>query len=161
MKIGTHNSKELNSAEKKMIRRQIVPSVLLAAGLMLIITLVNMTLHFMDVITGIQGVGRPPLSRFLIIEGVAVLLGVFTFLYLTRAVRKDLSSGQKIIEETKVKRKFAKRENGKVNFKVLLTNNLTVDVDQERYNSFLEGDTVTLHRSPWSELIFEINSLNN
>lgn len=158
MTNSTKEFKALSPAETGMVRRQLAPSIVLAIGLVMIITLVNLALQYMDVITGVKGIGRPPFSRFLIIESIAILLGVFTFLYLTRAVRKDLTQGKKIIEEVHVKRKFAKRENGTLNLKILVTSNLTLDVIPALYNSLSEGDKVIVERAPLSEIVFDVRS---
>jgi fumarate reductase subunit C len=154
------NESILTSDEKKVLRRQLVPSILLSVGLITVITLVNLAMHYMDVLTGINGVGRPPVSRLWIIELIAVLIGTFTFLYLTKKVRKDLLSGKKIITTFLVKRKYSKKENGTVNLKLILSPNLTVDVSNGTYASIGEGDLVEVARTAYSEHVFRVNKVS-
>lgn len=142
METRNKTFRQFNKFEKRALLKKLLPSFILAFSLFTIISVVNSVFQFRDFLTGIEGAEKLPIGRFLIIESVSLILSVFTFLYLTKAVRKDLSLKEKTIENLVVTRKFKQNGNGKIDFKIRLKNNLIVVVDSALFNSISEGELV-------------------
>lgn len=156
METNGHDYSPLTSMNKKSLRNQLRAPSIFTLSLFLMISLVNLAFHFMDVLTGVDVVERPPVSRLFIIEGFAFLIAFGSFFFMTRNVRRDLSSGKKQNVKGKVIRKFVRKENGLLIYQLLLENKRNVDVSQALYTKLSEGDFVNVSFAPSSNLTFEV-----
>ncbi|TNF46612.1 MAG: hypothetical protein EP305_10485 [Bacteroidetes bacterium] len=147
----------LTSMNKSTLKKQLRAPFIFTLSLFVMISLVNLAFHFMDVLTGVEVVERPPVSRLFIIEGFAFLIAFFSFFFMTRNVRRDLSSGKKQNEKRKIVRKYVRKENGLLIYQLLLENKRNIDVDQFLYSKLTEGDVVNVSFAPNSNLTFDVD----
>jgi hypothetical protein len=144
----------LTREDRQLLRKQLRPALILSVGILFMITAVNLSFHYMDVLTGVETVERPPVSRLIIIEVLAVLLSMGTFLTLTGNVRKDLKSGLKKSERSGVERKYFQLENGSRIFKIRLENGTILPIGKELYNSVNENDLIEFTQAERSKIVF-------
>ena len=144
----------LTQDDKKLLRKQQRPAKLLATGLILMITLVNLAMYFRDILVDIDGLERPPLSQLIIVEVAAVLIGFSAYYFPSKNFLKDLFSGTKKVETVEVIRKYLKRGSSKPEYTFILKNKLSVQVDKTLYTEVSEGDSVIVNYVPHSSFIF-------
>ena len=145
----------LTSLDKIALRKHLKTPFIFTLSLFVMISLVNLAFHFMDVLTGIEVVERPPVLRLIVIETIAFAIALMSFYFMTRNVQKDLSSGRKQKEKGKIVRKFAQKENGQLIYRLRLKSKRNVDVDKSLYTILSEGDMIFVSFAPHSNITFE------
>lgn len=146
----------LSKVERKELKKLQRPSILLAAALFVVITALNFTIYNQDVLTGMESMGKPPISQLIIVQVIALILAGITFYFLSKKSIKDLMSGQKVVDEQTVIYKFIKNHEGKPAYTFQLGNKLTVFVDVAQYKSTKVGDPLTIEYAPASSHIFGV-----
>lgn len=147
MKMKAH----LTQKDKQVLRKQLVLPLVFGIGIILLITGVNLAFQYMDVLTGVESVERPPMIRFIIIELVGIGLGMGSILFLTKNVRKDLSGNVKNEGRGIVKRKIIQNNNGQKEYKLLLAEQLILVVDKAVYDLVNIDDPVNYSITPFSK----------
>ena len=148
------NLQALSSSDRQLLRKQLRPAILLSIGILFMITAVNLSFHYMDVLTGVETVERPPVSRLFVILFLAIVIALSTFLFLTANVRKDLKSGIKKYEKSRVKRKYLQMENGTRLHKVNLQNGTILSIGIDLYNVVNENDLIEFSQAEKSKIVF-------
>lgn len=144
----------LTREDKQELRKQLRPAILLSFGMLFMITAVNLSFHFMDVLTGVETVERPPISRLIIIEVLAIVLSMGTYLLLTGNVRKDLKSDLKRSDKSRVERKYFQLENGSRIYKVKLENGTILPIGTELYHAVNDRDMIDFTQAQRSKIVF-------
>jgi hypothetical protein len=146
----------LSNSERKQLRKQLRPAVQLALLVLLVTTGVNLAFQYMDVLTGVDSVERPPLFRFFVIEVLVLVFSGMIFFTLSAKVRRDLRGGKKVVEGTSVLKKFAKRINGQLAYKLQLRNKQIIDVNKETFNLLSDGSEIQYGYAPRSLFVFDV-----
>lgn len=148
----------LTSLDKIALRKHLKAPLIFSLSLFVMISIVNLAFHFMDVLTGIEVVERPPVLRLIVIEIIAFAIAFMSFYFLTRNIQKDLSSGKKQKEKGKIVRKFAQKENGQLIYRLRLESKRNVDVDKSLYSILSEGDLIHVSFAHHSNFTFEVDT---
>ena len=151
----------LTSLDKMVLRKHLKAPLIFTLSLFVMISLVNLAFHFMDLLTGIEVVERPPVLRLIVIEAIAFAIGFMSFFFMTRSVRMDLNTGKKQSEKGKIVLKYIRKENGLLIYQLLLENKRNIDVDQVLYSKLKEGDFVKVSYAPNSNLTFDVDIEKN
>lgn len=141
----------LTQKDKQVLRKQLVMPLVFGVGIILLITGVNLAFQYMDVLTGVESVERPPMIRFIIIELIGIGLGMGSILFLTKNVRKDLSGNVKNEGRGIVKRKIVQNNNGQKEYKLLLAEQYILVVDKAVYDMANIDDRVNFSITPFSK----------
>ncbi len=147
-------SAQLSSSERKLLKRQTRFALILGIVLFAVLTAINLVLYYHDLVTGIEGVERPPVSQLIIVEVVAVAVGVSSYYFPSKKWLKDLSNNQKHREESTVHTMFVKNNNGMPEYTLRLMNKLLVVTDKATYGSLKVGDRVAITYAPASAYVF-------
>jgi hypothetical protein len=147
---------KLSNSERKLLRKQLRSAVQLALLVLLVTTGVNLAFQYMDVLTGVEAVERPPIFRFFVIEVLVLSFSGLIFFTLSAKVRSDLRGGKKVVEGTSVLKKFAKRINGQLAYKLQLRNKQIIDVNKETFNLLSDGSAIQYGYAPRSLFVFDV-----
>jgi hypothetical protein len=150
---------ELSKSDKRKLRLQFRPLILLLVGIFITITLVNLAFHFMDVLTGVESVERPPLIRLVAIEMIAFIIVSVIYYLMTKKVRLDLKSGKKISQRANVNRKFFQKENGRTIYKVQTENGKILEISKEQFTFWNSGDQIEWMTSTVSGMVLSVKKL--
>lgn len=147
---------KLSKSERRELKKLQRPSIILSIGLLLIITGVNLVIHFHDVVTGIEGLARPPISQLIIIEVVALLLAFISFYYLSKKSILDLANNTKQNEQFVITHRYMKNNAGIADYLLKLKGAFEVSVDLQIYKNVKVGDLVEVSFAPESHHVFEV-----
>lgn len=150
---------QLSKSEKKQLKKLQRPSLILAISLFIGITTFNLIIYYHDIVTGIEGLERPPLSQLIIIEVAAGIIGFITYYFLSKKTIKDLSNGKKQIEQLAVTFKFVKNENGQPAYSLKLKNALVVIVNPSLFKTINVGDQVQVEYASETSHIFNVSKV--
>lgn len=150
-------TEKLTSQEKKALKKEQRPSFLLGVSLIFVLSALNILFYFKDIVLGIDGLERPPVSQLIIIEIIAAILGITLYYYLAKNVLGDIKAGAKQVESTSILQKFFKRIDGDLVYLIRLKNGLETTVDKTTYTTFNEGDNVDVRYSPRTKLVHSLS----
>lgn len=138
----------LTKEDKKKLRRLLRPTILLSTMLITVISIVNFTFYYRDILTGTEGLGRPPFAQLMTIEIIAIVIGTLTLIVMTRLVLRDLINGIKSIEYPSITHKFVKLENNKRVFSLKLNNKMIIGIDKNLFENLMIGEKIHLEYAP-------------
>lgn len=144
----------LTSNERKALKKQTRPALLLGTLIFLLITILNLLIYYQDVILGEEGAERPPMYQLIVVEALAISIGTTAYYFPSKKWLKDLSKNQKNTEANAIHSMFVKMENGKPAYTLRLINKQIVEIDKGLYKTLTVGDTVEVTYAPVSEFIF-------
>lgn len=150
------NQGPLEPSDRRKLRKQLRPAILFSVLLITLITGVNLAFHYMDVLTGVESVERPPILRLVIIEVLAVVIGIAVLFVLSYRVMSDLINGTKRIHSSPIIRKLIKRENGGIQHYLQLPFGQLIAVDRPRYDSVQEGGIINYTESPKARILLDL-----
>lgn len=150
----------LSSPERKALRSQTRMALIIGTSLFILLTGLNLAIYYRDVLTGIGGVERPPLSQLIIIEVAAFIIGLSSYYFPSKKWIKDLSLGTKEEDMSVVHMRFVKNNDGAPQYTLRLMNNLIVVIDKQLYSSLHVGDRVNISYAPQSSYVFDVRKVN-
>lgn len=145
---------KLSPDERKILKRQERPAIMLAVGLLFTISILNLAMYYQDVLLGTEGVERPPVSQLIVIQVFAVLLAFVSFYFPSKKLIKDLSTGLRYSEELVIAYKFVQNKDSKRAYTLKMQNSLMVLVDQQFFKSVQVGDVIEVQYVPESLYVF-------
>lgn len=149
-------TQNLSSEERRLLRKEQRPALLLGFGILFVMTALNFLFHFKDVVMNMDVIERPPISQLITIQVFATLIGPAIYYFMARNVITDLKKGTKNIENTVVLMKFFKRIDGKLEYFLRLANGLETNVDKSRYLEFNENESIVAHYAPSTKTVFSV-----
>lgn len=147
--------------DKKVLRKLLRPSILLSTTLIIVISVVNFTFYYRDILTGTEGLGRPPISQLMIIEIIAFMIGSLTLIFMAKSVTRDLIKGIKSIEYPKITHKFVKLENSKRVYSLKLSNKMIIGIDKNLFENLIIGENIHLEYAPNSFHVLKTAKIKN
>ena len=127
---------KLTVSDRKLLKKQQRPTFLLAAGIFVTLTALNSLFHYKDVILDMEMIERPPIAQLITIQIVGTLISFGIYFSMAHTVLKDLRSGSKTSEQTKIIAKYLKRIDGELTYFVKLGNGIEATIDKSSFSEY-------------------------
>ena len=147
---------KLTASDRKLLKKQQRPTLLLAGGIFVTLTALNFLFHYKDVVLGMEMIERPPVSQLITIQIVGTLISSGIYFSMARAVLKDLRSGSKTSEQTKIIARYFKRIDGELTYFVRLKNGIEATVNKSNFSKFIENQPIRIEYGSKTKLVFDL-----
>ena len=152
---------KFSRSEQKTLRQQTRHAILFALGLFSVISVFNVVIFFRDIILGIEGLERPSIGQFMLIQTMGFIIAISVFYFPSKKILKDLSSKFKNSEVLEVGFKFIQNKDGKPVYTLKMKNALIVTVQSEFYKSVQVGNLIEVQYASESLYVFGVKKLEN
>lgn len=150
---------KLTASDRKLLKKQQRPTLLLAGGIFVTLTALNFLFHYKDVILDMEMIERPPVAQLITIQIVGTVISFGIYFSMARTVLKDLRSGSKTSEQTKIIAKYFKRIDGELSYFLKLGNGIEATVDKSSFTRYTESQPVRIEYAPKTKLVYNLQAI--